>query len=306
MIVLGLPRLALEKLFIGSNLLNELTPGDSEKLWDTLQTTTNQPLLKINLYYGKAWWGNGKASSRAKVAFGPNFSDSPLGSVYPFYAIDEASLAALEYEEWLKTSGTTPSPDIQEKLDVIVQSKYDRPAALTIYCDYLNINFWETLQNQGELFDSPLQREHANHDPQTLFAASKAVVERSPRSALRRHQPCGRACPERDPVPIRPARSSATSRSLWREPLVAIGTVPPVRCRFAPASAARTSTRHRRLGRKARHAGCLDMPSAAGSPRARPAARTLARRKTARSALPGTDTRGSVRRAHAGTLRSDV
>ncbi|PMR70431.1 flavin monoamine oxidase family protein [Halomonas heilongjiangensis] len=178
-VVLGLPRLALEKLFIGSNLLNDLKPEDSEKLWNTLQTTTNQPLLKINLYYDKAWWGNGKTSSRAKVAFGPNFSDSPLGSVYPFYAIDEASLAALEYEEWLKTSGTTPSPDVQEKLDNIVQSKYDRPAALTIYCDYLNINFWETLQNQGELFDSPLQRECTKHDPQTLFAASKAVVERA-------------------------------------------------------------------------------------------------------------------------------
>jgi monoamine oxidase len=177
-IVLGLPRLALEKLFIDSNLLNELPSEHSERLWDTLQTATNQPLLKINLYYDKAWWGN-KTSGQPEVAFGPNFSDSPLGSVYPFYAIDQSSFAALEYDEWLEASGATPSPDIKARLDDIIQSKYHKPAALTIYCDFLNINYWQTLQNNGELFDSPLQREHTERHLQTLYAASQAVVERA-------------------------------------------------------------------------------------------------------------------------------
>ena len=43
------------------------------------------------------------------MTFGPNHSDLPLGTVYPFYAIAAA--------------------------------KYAKPAALTIYCDHLNISF---------------------------------------------------------------------------------------------------------------------------------------------------------------------
>lgn len=179
-VILGLPRLALEKLFVGSNLLNELPPEQSEKLWNTLQTSSNQPLLKINLYYDKAWWGN-KMSGQPEVAFGPNFSDTPLGSVYPFYAIDQASFAALEYSDWLKQQGEQPSPEVADKLDSINQSRYQRPAALTIYCDYLNINYWQTLQGNGALFDSPLQREFTEHRPQTLYAASQAVVEQATR-----------------------------------------------------------------------------------------------------------------------------
>ncbi|UTW13454.1 FAD-dependent oxidoreductase [Marinobacterium rhizophilum] len=177
-VVLGLPRLALEKLFIGSNLLNELPAEESEKLWDSLQTATNQPLLKINLYYDKAWWGN-KTSGQPEVAFGPNFSDSPLGSVYPFYAIDPASFAALEYSDWLKSQGNTPAPEVEDKLQNINQSRYHKPAALTIYCDYLNINYWQTLQNNGALFDSPLQRQFSECNPQTLYAASQSIVERA-------------------------------------------------------------------------------------------------------------------------------
>nr|WP_067291455.1 FAD-dependent oxidoreductase [Marinobacterium profundum] len=177
-VVLGMPRLALEKLFVSSNVLNTLPPQQSEKLWDSLQTASNQPLLKINLYYDKAWWGN-KLSGQPEVAFGPSFSDSPLGSVYPFYAIDQPSFAALEYSDWLKRQGKEPSPEIAKELDQINQSRYQKPAALTIYCDYLNINYWRTLQNNGALFDSPLQRDFTQCEPQTLYAASQCVVERA-------------------------------------------------------------------------------------------------------------------------------
>lgn len=174
-VILGLPRLALEKLFIKSNALNRLEDEKSRKLWDTLQTTTNQALLKVNLYYDKAWWGN-NLSGQPAVAFGPNFSDLPLGSVYPFYSIDQETFAALEYQEWLTKTGQDVPPELAEKLELINQRKYQLPAALTIYCDYLNINFWKGLQRNGELFTSPMQEELANRCPQTVFAASQAVV----------------------------------------------------------------------------------------------------------------------------------
>ncbi|WP_163832890.1 FAD-dependent oxidoreductase [Spartinivicinus ruber] len=170
-VILGLPRLALEKLFINSNALNRLPGDQSRQLWNTLQATTNQALLKINLYYDKAWWGN-SITGRPPVEFGPNFSDLPLGSVYPFYAINNELVAALEYQNWLKSHQKNVPKHLNEKIDEINQSKYEKPAALTIYCDYLNINFWKALQHNGPLFDSPMQEKYKGH----FFAASQAVV----------------------------------------------------------------------------------------------------------------------------------
>jgi hypothetical protein len=170
-IILGLPRLALEKLFVKSNAFNRLEPAASQKLWDTLQTASNQPLLKINLYYDTAWWSS-DISGQPSVEFGPNFADLPTGSVYPFYSINEQVVAGLEYQERV----AHPTPDTQKKLDDISNSKYKKAAALTIYCDYLNINFWSGLQSNGAMFDSPMQQKYNNTDPQTVFPASKSVV----------------------------------------------------------------------------------------------------------------------------------
>jgi hypothetical protein len=175
-VILCMPRLALEKLFMKSDTLNKLPEGKAEKLWDTLQTTTNQALLKINLYYDKAWWGN-DLTGQAPVGFGPNFSDLPTGSVYPFYAIDEEAFAALEYEKWLQNNNKPIPEKLQNKLKDINNKKYGLPAALTIYCDYLNINFWKALQENGAKFNSPMQQEYSGQHPQTIFPASEAVVE---------------------------------------------------------------------------------------------------------------------------------
>lgn len=175
-VILAMPRLPLETLFVKSNALNKLTDGRAERLWNALQTTTNQALAKINLYYDQAWWGN-NISGTSAVEYGPNFADLPLGSVYPFYAIDEANTAALEYENWLQQQGKDVPPDLVDKLNRITNRKYNLPAALTIYCDYLNINFWRALQENGPRFDSPMQREYSGRKPQTIFPASQAVVE---------------------------------------------------------------------------------------------------------------------------------
>ncbi len=168
-VILGLPRLALERLFIQSNIFNILPPEKSEKLWNTLQTSSNQPLLKINLYYDKAWWGN-KISGQPSIDFGPNLSDLPLGSVYPFYSISEDLAAGLEYAKWLKDNGK----EIPAALRTLLDSKHHEPAALTIYCDFMNINFWKVLQNQGGDYPAKMQGDHPN-----LQAASATVVERA-------------------------------------------------------------------------------------------------------------------------------
>ena len=174
-VILALPRLALEKLFLRSNAFNELHPDDADKLWNTLHKTTEQALLKINLYYNEAWWGN-QLSGQPPVAFGPNFSDLPLGSVYPFYAISDELFASIEYQNYLKQEKKEVPEDLRKKLKKIDNSKYKKPAALTIYCDFLNINFWRALQESGPAFDSRLQRECNGAKLQTIYPASQAVV----------------------------------------------------------------------------------------------------------------------------------
>lgn len=52
---------------------------------------------------------------------------------------------------------------------------------MTIYCDFVNINFWRALQGNGELFDSELQRKYTEQKPQTVYAASRAVVREATR-----------------------------------------------------------------------------------------------------------------------------
>jgi len=168
-VILGLPRTALEKLFIGSSVFNDVGMETSSKLWNTLQATVNYPLLKINLFYEKAWWGK-QITGRPPVEYGPNFSDLPLGSVYPFYIVDQGIATALEYARWLKANKQPIPPKVQE----ILNGKFDAPAALTIYCDYMNINFWKALQNQGDYFESTMQKKHKKLEP-----ASKAVVRQA-------------------------------------------------------------------------------------------------------------------------------
>lgn len=172
--VLALPRLALEKLFIASDVVNTLDPDAAATLWSNLQTTTDQALLKINLYYPYAWWGS-EFSGQPPVSFGPNFSDLPLGSVYPFYAIDEQLAAAAMYQERLTEGHADPSEVGTKNLAEAALAKYHRPAALTIYCDYLNINFWQALQDMEPKFHSTMQ-DHYSTEPQSVFAASAAVV----------------------------------------------------------------------------------------------------------------------------------
>lgn len=173
-VILGLPRLALEKLFAKSNAFNSDNRERAEKIWNTLQTASNQPLLKINLYYDSAWWGEG-STGRPAVEFGPNFADLPTGSVYPFYAVDEKLAAQLMYQE----SGQAASDKVQVELDKTAKEKYKKPAALTIYCDYLNINFWSALQASGPKYEHLDLHNYVESVPGDMYPATVAVVEQA-------------------------------------------------------------------------------------------------------------------------------
>jgi hypothetical protein len=130
----------MEKLFHASPSLNNQL--NSKQFRENLPTTTNQKLLKINLYFEKDWWNDGL---KGKL-YGPNFTDLQCNAVYPFYAVD-------------------------------AHPNDKTPAALTIYCDWDNANYWHGLQTVGKKFSSKLQENHNNDLPQVLYPASEAVVK---------------------------------------------------------------------------------------------------------------------------------
>ena len=147
-----MPRTSLEKLINASDL-NSLGSPNELKLWNSLESTTNQPLAKINLYYNYAWWTN-EYTPNESVTYGPNFTDLPLGSVYPFYSDDKevtksaAKLQLLRVKMAAKDYVPNPADQkellkLNKELKEKMKQLYKKPAALTIYCDYQNINFWQ-------------------------------------------------------------------------------------------------------------------------------------------------------------------
>jgi hypothetical protein len=143
-VILAVASKALANLYQSSAALHD--GPNAEQLWDDIQSVVNMRLLKINLYFAESWWED-EAKVNPPVQFGPSFTDLPINSIYPFYSLD----------------GPTD---------------HRNPAALTIYCDYNNTNFWQGLQNVKPDFDSCLQREH-NESPHVIFPASVAVVDQA-------------------------------------------------------------------------------------------------------------------------------
>lgn len=140
-VILAIASNAMQQVFEDSPVMNQ--DKNAKQLWEDIHSIVNMRLMKINLYFDRPWWRDGDTGQPA-IDFGPSFTDLPINAVYPFYPIDGPSNS--------------------------------NPAALTIYCDYDNTKFWQGLQNVGPLFDSKLQKDHSK-PPQTLFAASQAVVD---------------------------------------------------------------------------------------------------------------------------------
>ncbi len=142
-VILALPKNALQTLTTASPLL----AGDGEayaRLQRNLEAAVGMVLTKVNLYFDNAWWRDG-STNRAPIADGPSFTDLPADSFYVF--------------------------------DPIAGTSSTGPAALTLYCDFNNADFWRELQEIGPTFTSPLQQHYDSEVPQVLFAASQAVVD---------------------------------------------------------------------------------------------------------------------------------
>lgn len=144
-VILAVPSEAMKTLFLTSPVLNQA--ANARQIYDDIRSVLGMGLMKINLYYEDPWWENG-LTGQEPVKGGPSFTDLPINAVYPFYPLDGISATS--------------------------------PAALTIYCDFNNINFWNGLQNVGPKFSSPLQQEHSQ-PPQVIFPASDAVVDEATR-----------------------------------------------------------------------------------------------------------------------------
>ena len=143
-IIMAIGRNAMEKLFYSSPSLNN--QRNSNQFRKNLPTVTNQKLLKINLYFEKDWWNDGLGGK----LYGPNTTDLQCNTVYPFYSID-------------------------------AHPNDKTPAALTIYCDWDNTDYWNALQIVGKKFSSELQENYNNDLPQVLYPASEAVVKEARR-----------------------------------------------------------------------------------------------------------------------------
>ncbi|HVJ63400.1 MAG TPA: FAD-dependent oxidoreductase [Tahibacter sp.] len=142
-VILALPKNAIETLAAASPLLTSDT-AQYERFTRNLGGSVGMVLAKMNLYYHNAWWRDG-STNRAPIADGPSFTDLPADSFYVF--------------------------------DPITGESETGPAALTLYCDFNNADFWEELQEIGPKFTSPLQEHYNQQSPQVLFAASQAVVD---------------------------------------------------------------------------------------------------------------------------------
>jgi len=154
-IVIATATKGMEDLFATSPAFNE--NPDAQALWDSIHSARGMRLMKINLYFDQPWWLDPEGVVDPPVQFGPNFSNLPLNSIYPFYSIP------------------VDQPGSEQVKRTAVEETHYKAAALTMYCDFDNSMFWQGLQNVGDEFSSPLQ-EKQSKPPQTLYPASKAVV----------------------------------------------------------------------------------------------------------------------------------
>ena len=171
-VVMAVATAGAERLFIDSPALRDRP--DARELWEAIHSAMGMPLMKINLYFERPWWNDGQLS-RPPVQFGPNFTDLPVNAVYPFYGEQTMKhlVAASRRHAAVAATDRGSSHDGSDDDGPVIE---DVPAALTIYCDFDNTNFWHGLQDVGPMFTSSLQAHQTSRVPQVMYPASQAVV----------------------------------------------------------------------------------------------------------------------------------
>ena len=145
-VVVAVAASGMQQLFQTSPALH--SGPSAHRLWENLTAARGMTLTKINLYFEAPWWARDDGGVTPPVQFGPSFTSLPINSVYPFYSLPH---------------------DHDDRLG--------EAAALTIYCDFDNTDFWAGLQNVGERFPSELSHDQGVEPAQTMFAASRFVVD---------------------------------------------------------------------------------------------------------------------------------
>ena len=141
-VVMALPPKAVEDI-INKSKYYEMADTDIMKICRSVEGIH---CTKINLYFDDDWWNQDCDT----MMFGPNMTSLPCGFIYPFYGE-------------CKVSGCKGCEKCEDDEAC--------PAALTIYCDINNAQFWSSLQRLGHKFQSPLQDKKKE-----LLPASEPVV----------------------------------------------------------------------------------------------------------------------------------
>ena len=156
-LVLALPKYPLDKLLANSH---EFTLADHVS--DDLAGLQNMRLAKVNFYYSSRWWRDGGNGPR----HGGTFTDLPAGSAYVF----DPLYPGIDSPEYLQASQDEKTAILDD-----YSRDYTGPSALTLYCDFINTNFWVQLQAIGEPYSTGFpQLEHST-------AASTALVAEATR-----------------------------------------------------------------------------------------------------------------------------
>ena len=142
-VVMAVPPKALKDIFNHSKNLEE------KVIEFICHAVEGVGMTKINLYFDDDWWNQEEDT----LMYGPNITSLPCGFVYPFYG--ECRSAGCQGCDKCKNDPC--------------------PAALTIYCDMDNSQFWSSLQRLGHKFQSPLQNQKGKLTPASEPVVNEAI-----------------------------------------------------------------------------------------------------------------------------------
>ena len=131
-LILALPQLALRRLMPQAPMMR-----DSAEFLADLESVTDMPLSRINLYYEKNWW-----TELLKIDNGGSFTDLPLASFHCFGGPQRGASS-------------------------------ERPASLTLYADHTRSHYWSELQRLGAPFHSAM---FPANPPDTTAASTYVVL----------------------------------------------------------------------------------------------------------------------------------